>query len=170
MRHVHSLRFEVLEPRRLLARVHVTVAHPASAMDVVPLVLNGSLAVDDRAAITSMNVDGSTTTSVPVAGRLGTVGEVRGVWNESVDTYGNHDGPDVLRLQNSKGTLVITFNNENPGKATFLAPGNVYFPHTQRLFAGTGAYAHALESGTIEVISNAAKTVVKSLALNSQST
>jgi hypothetical protein len=113
-----------------------------------------------------MNTDGSSTTTVPVSGPFGALGEVRGTWNESTDPYGDYQGPDVLRLHDSKGSFVLTFNNQNPGPAHPYGHGTVYYEHTQRLYTGTGAYARATESGTIEIVANTAKTTVESLVLN----
>ena len=112
MRHVHPLRFESLEARQLLSRAHGPApARPRVA--AAPLVLDGTLAVDNSpgAATTTMNIDGSMTTSVPVAGQLGALGQVHGLWNESVDAYGDYQGPDTLRLRDAKGTFTVEFNN-----------------------------------------------------------
>ncbi len=163
MRHVRALRLEALEGRVLLSTAHPKAAHPVKT----PLTLVGTLNVDDKASQAIANPDGSTTTTVPVAGTLGALGKVQGVWNENMDSYGDATGPDVLRLHNASGTLVLSFPNVNPGKARPFGPGTVAFQHKQKLAAGTGAYANASESGTIKVVSNSAKTVVKSLVLSS---
>ena len=77
------------------------------------VVLNGTLNVDNNpsAASTVQNEDGSTTTSVPVAGQLTGLGEVHGIWNETVDSFGDYEGPDTLTLHASKGALVVAFND-----------------------------------------------------------
>ncbi len=73
MRHVRSLGFEDLEARKLLSTAK---AHPAahrtvhSAPVTVPLVLDGTIKVDNGAASSVTNLDGSTTTSTPAAGTL----------------------------------------------------------------------------------------------------
>jgi hypothetical protein len=132
------------------------------------LAIVGTLAVDSRESSTTANADGSSTIAVPVSGTLGALGRFQGVWNESVDAFGNNQGPDVVRLHNSKGTLVIAFNNEIPGRAHPDGPGTIDYQHPQKLISGTGAYARSVETGTIEIVANSVKTVVKSLVLNSE--
>ncbi len=75
MTHVHSLRFETLEARQLLSMTHVAVAHAARAA-APPFILNGTLTLDNNpdASSTIRNAEGFMTTSVPVAGQLGTLG------------------------------------------------------------------------------------------------
>ena len=116
------------------------------------------------------NADGTTTVSVPVSGLLGPLGEVRGVWNETVDTFGDITGIDVLRLRNPKGTLIVAFDNETPGKPQSAGKGTVFVEDAQRLYASTGAYAGSTETGSVEIISNAAQTVVKGLTLHTRGT
>jgi hypothetical protein len=115
-----------------------------------------------------MNADGSTTKTVPVAGKLGALGDVRGVWRATFDAFGNHTGLDALRLHDAKGTFVIQFNNLESGPAHHLARGAIYYEQAQRLSAGTGPYAGASEHGTIELILNSDRTVVTSFTLNSK--
>jgi hypothetical protein len=170
MSHVHNLRFEALEARQLLTTHHPAMAHPAPAAVAAPMVLDGTLAVDNNpnASMSTSNPDGSTTTSLPVAGRLGALGEFRGVWNETVDPYGDITGLDVLRLHDPKGNLIIAFNNETPGPAQRAARGEVAHEQTQRVYSGSGAYARASETGSIELITNPAQTLVVSLALHTR--
>src|SRR5271166_2434893 len=116
MKRVHSLRFEALEARQLLSRAHVHVAVArAGRPALTPVVLNGALNVDNNpiATTTTQNEDGSMTTSVPVTGQLGALGDVRGIWNETVDSFGDYEGPDTLTLHTSNGALVVAFNNAN---------------------------------------------------------
>jgi len=134
-----------------------------------PLALDGTLTVDSRAPTTTMNEDGSTTTSVPVVGRLGGLGVVRGVWNESVDEYGDYIGPDTLRLHAPKGAFVVEFSNQNSGPAHAAGHGAVYYEHSQRVGAATGAYTGDAERGSIELFTNAAHTGVVSMKLATQS-
>src|SRR4051794_7338374 len=105
MRQGRALQFEALEPRKLLSRAHHAVAHTVPAVVKVPLALDGTLAVNESAVTTSMNVDGSSTMSAPVSGRLGALGDIHGVWEESVGALGEADGPDTIRLHDSKGTV-----------------------------------------------------------------
>ncbi|MGZ3413134.1 MAG: hypothetical protein ACXWNX_04910, partial [Isosphaeraceae bacterium] len=157
MKHVHSLRFETLEARQLLSRAHVhaAVAHAARPV-ATPVVLNGTLTVDNNpnATTTTTNEDGSITTSVPVAGQLGALGEVHGIWDETVDSFGDYEGPDTPTLHDSKGTFAIAFNNENSPRADVKVRGAVSYEHPQIIYGGTGAYARASESGSIELTTN----------------
>jgi hypothetical protein len=169
MKHVHSLRFETLEARQLLSTAHVAVAHAARAR-AAPIVLNGTLAVDNNpdASSTTMNADGSMTTSVPVAGQLGTLGQVHGVWNETVDAYGDYEGPDTILLRDSKGTFAVAFNNENSKPARAKSRGAISYEHSQVVLGGAGAYAGTSESGSIEMTTNPARTQVVSLTLQTR--
>ncbi len=92
-----------------------------------PLVLSGTLAVDSNQTSSIDNADGSSTTSTPLAGSLGSLGRVTGVWNESVDSFGEPSGLNVLRLQTGKGSLVITFSTVNTVKAHPAGHGEVYY-------------------------------------------
>ena len=116
MKHVRSLRFEALKARQLLSRAHVhaAVAHAARPA-ATPVALNGTLNVDNNpnATTTTTNVDGSMTTSVPVAGQVAGLGEVHGIWDETVDSFGDYEGPDTLILHASNGAFGVAFNNEN---------------------------------------------------------
>jgi hypothetical protein len=172
MSHARSLRFEALEPRELLSKGDVALPHKATAAPTVPLVLDGTLAVNNNtnAALTTMNVDGTTTTSLPVSGRLGDLGAVHGVWNQTVDTYGDITGLDALRLHDSKGTFIIAFDNEQPGPAHPMGHGGIYYEVAQKLYDGTGAYAGASEIGTIKLVTNSAPAVVYSMTLHSRTT
>ena len=168
MSHVRSLRFRFLEARKLLSKAHVASAHPAPAIVAVPASrLNGTLSVNNHAAISSTNADGSSTNMTPVSGRLTTLGAVRGTWYETVDEFGNYEGPDELLLHAPNGTVVITFNDQNAGQAHPEANGTEYFQNTQRATEGLGAYAHITESGSIQLITNHAKKVITSLVLTS---
>ena len=171
MKHVHTLRLEILETRQLLSTVHAAVAHPAQAI-AAPLVLNGTLTVDNRpdASSTAMNADSSTTTSVPVAGQLGALGQVRGFWNQTTDTYGDLENPDTLRLRSSKGTFTVAFNNVVPSASPAKGRGALSYEHVQRAIGGSGAYVGESELGMIRVTSNAARTQVDSLTLYTQNT
>lgn len=168
MRHVRSLGFEALETRQLLSRAHVATAHAAPAAAAVPLVLSGTLTVDNKGATTTMNSDGSSTTFTPVAGRIGTLGQVKGLWDTSVDPYGDYMGPDTLYLQNSQGAFILTFQDANAAGGRPLGHGAVDYVHTQRLYQGKRAYANASETGTIQLDSNKAKSQIVSMTLASQ--
>jgi len=48
--------------------------------------------------------------------------------------------------------------------------GAVSYEHPQRIYGGTGAYARASESGSIELTTNAARTEVVSMTLHTQNT
>jgi hypothetical protein len=162
MRHVHSLRFETLEARQLLSNTHVAVADATRAA-LAPPVLNGTLTVDNNpgAASTIRNGEGAMTTSLPVAGQLGTLGHVHGVWDVTVDARGVVFAPDELILRDSKGSFVVAFTQP----ARTKAGGGVSYERPQVVLGGTGAYARASESGSIEVTYNAAGTQVVSMTL-----
>ena len=53
----------------------------------------------------------------PSPGALVLSGKVRGVWNQTVDEFGDVDGPNVLRLAAPSGSVVIAFNTTNSVKA-----------------------------------------------------
>jgi len=131
-------------------------------------VLDGTLAVDNKATTTTLNSDGSTTASTPVAGRLGTLGEFHGVWLETTDAYGNNTGLDVLRIHDSKGTITLVFDNQNPGKAHPASHRASYFEDVERVYHDTGAFAGAAERGSIELVTNSDQSVITSLRLHTQ--
>lgn len=163
MRHARTPGFEPLEGRELMTAARHAVAHPAPA--AITLAPVGTLVVDDRDATAAMNVLGSSTTSTPVAGVLGTLGKVRGVWEKTYDTFGDYVGPDTLRLRNPRGTFVITFNAAHAGKVRHLAGGATTFEVADRVRGGTGAYAGASGGGTITLVGNPGKSGVGKLTL-----
>ncbi len=167
MTHAHSLRFETLEARQLLSITHVAVAHAARAA-APPFILNGTLTLDNNpdASSTIRNAEGFMTTSVPVAGQLGMLGQVHGIWEETVDAHGDYEAPDELILRDSKGSFVVAFTQPAHTKA----PGGVSYERAQVVLGGTGAYARASERGSIEVTTNAARTQVVSLTLQTRNT
>ena len=167
MRHVRSLCLEALEERKLLSRGQI-VAHAKHAVVATPLVLSGTLTVKNTRTTVTMDEQGDTTTSTPVSGQLGTLGEVRGIWNESADSEGDYVGPDTLQLHNAKGTFNVAFNADNPGQLHRIAGGGVYYQHPQLVSGGTRAYARVKESGTIELTTNTARTAVESMTLTTQ--
>ncbi len=166
MSHPHSLHFDALESRELLTGAHAAPAHAAAAL-TTPLVLQGTLTVNNHAAMSTTNMDGSSTTSVPVSGPLAGLGKVHGVWYESTDGFGNYLGPDLIRLRAARGTFTVAFSNQSPGPAHRTAARTVYYEHNQRVQGGTGPYAGARETGTIDLNMNAAHSAVQSLTLNS---
>ena len=173
MKRDRTLRFEPLEERQLLSRVH---AHPelarAARPPANPIVLNGTLTVDSHAnqISSTVNPDGSTTTATAVAGQLAGLGEIHGIWNETVDQFGVYVGPDTLTLKNKKGAFAVAFNNDNASAANVKGRGPVSYEHMQRVEGGDGAYARASETGTIELTTNAARTEVASITLHTQGT
>jgi hypothetical protein len=171
MKRVHSLHFEALEGRELLSRAHAAVAHAARvhatpAIAGAPLVLDGTLTVNNHAASTDTNLDGGYTTSVPVSGQLSGLGEVRGVWYESTDQFGDYLGPDTITLRSAQGSFTIAFSNASSGPAHKIGH-TVYYQHAQHAVSGSGAYAGTTESGSINLNENAAHTRVVSVTLNS---
>jgi hypothetical protein len=168
MRRARSLQLEFLEPKLLLSTARAAKLHTPAV--VTPLVLDGTLSVDNSAAQSMTNPDGSTTTSTPVKGKFGTLGALRGVWNETVDQYGDSEGMDVLRLENSKGTIIVEFDTADAGPAQPAGHGAVYYQEPQRIDGGTGAYAHVSEVGTIDVTTTSGQTGVASMTLHTRDT
>ena len=140
MRHARSLCVESLEERKLLSRAHVA-PHDRPAVRATALVLTGTLKVDNNAATTNTDDDGDVMISTPVAGQLGTLGQVHGIWNTSSDDYGDYLGPDTLQLRTSKGTLMVAFSEQNTDSVTHVAGGATETVHPQFGNDGTGAYA-----------------------------
>jgi hypothetical protein len=171
MSRVHAPGFDALESRELLSRAHGAAhhgrAHAGPAEVGAPLVLDGTLTVDNRAAATNQNLDGGDTTSVPVSGELNGLGQVRGVWYESTDAYGDYLGPETVTLHGAQGSFTIAFNNGTSGPAHPTAGHTVYYQHAQRVVSGSGAYAGAAESGSIDLNMNAKHTTVVSMTLSS---
>lgn len=162
MRRDHSLRFEALEGRQLLAAAHVATVVPPT-----PVTIDGTLTVNVNDSSQIQNLDGSWTTTVPVSGTLDGLGKVKGNWQTSIDQFGNYDGPDTIQLSTKtpKGSFTIAFNNKNPGKPTKVSPALGFYQHGQQLRSGTGAFAHATEAGSIELMDNLKKGDVTSLVL-----
>ncbi len=163
-----SLQFEPLEVRKLLSRAHLAVANGTVADFATPVNLDGGLAVVNRAAVVIPNNDGSTTSETPVSGMLGSLGKVRGIWFETVNSLVHYQGPDTIRLRNSKGTMVLAFNDLNSLRVSSPVQ-NTSYTYFQMGYGGSGAYAKVSESGSLEVVLNPAKTAVTSMVLQSQS-
>jgi hypothetical protein len=169
MSRVHSLHFESLEARELLSAAHTAKAHAKAAVATVPLVLNGTVNVNNGAAQSDQNLDGGYTTSVPVSGQLGALGQVTGIWYESSDSMGDYLGPDTITLHDSQGVFTIAFNNGSSGPAHRTGPHSVYYQHKLQIEGGSVAYAGDTGSGTIDLNMNPAHTKVQSITLNAQS-
>ena len=165
MSYARFLVFESLEERKLLSNAHVTAAHAKPAAVRTPLVLSGTLTVDSKAASTTMNEDGSTTTSIPVSGQIAALGKVHGMWDENADQYGDYEGPDTIQLRGAKGMVVIAFSNANPGPANHNVNGSVSYQHPQIFDGGTKAYSRGAESGSIVLTTNAAHNSIASMTL-----
>ena len=179
MRQVRSLGFEGLEARELLSRAHHVVAHPrahahakpVAAAVSVPLVLDGTLAVDNKAATTtSVSGFGGETISSPVSGVLNGLGKVHGQWNEEIGSFATALGPNSLVLQNKQGSFIVKFGAVHRNQAHKTATGAVIDPIAQAVASGTGAYAKAKESGTITLTTNKALSLVGSMTLHTTST
>jgi hypothetical protein len=173
MRHARSLEFDGLEARKLLSRAHAPVVHHAVKAEVatVPLVLNGTLTVDNKAAQeTSTNGFGGETISTPVSGVLSGVGKVHGQWNENLGSFGDYLGANVLVLQNKQGSFMISFGTENAKNSTRTAKGFIFAPIPQHIVSPTGAYAHSAETGSIVLNTNASRELVLNMSLSSATT
>jgi hypothetical protein len=172
MNHGRSLVFEALEGRMLLSGAHAA-GHGAKARDAaaVPLVLDGTLTVNNRQAISNPDSTTSTTTNaVPIVGLLSGLGKVHGYWYEETDNYGDDLGPDVLSLHSSQGTFTVDFNDATSGPAHSTGHGTVYYQHAQIARGDTGDFSGETESGTLNLNMNRAHTEVQSITLNTQST
>ena len=144
------------------------MAHVRPATALTPLVITGTLTVDNNAATMTEDDEGDVMTSTPVVGQLGALGEVHGVWNTATDEYGDYMGPDSLRLHTASGSFVVQFNEQDTNAVHHLAGGVTESVHPQLAADGTGAYARTKEKGTIDLTTNSARTVVDSITLTSQ--
>jgi len=167
MRRVRSLCVESLEERKLLSGAHA-VAHAQPKIARTALVLTGTLTVDNNAATTSEDDEEDVMTSTPVAGQLGALGEVHGMWSAASDEYGDYIGPDSLQLRTASGSFVVQFSEQKTNAVHHLAGGAIDSVHPQLASDGTGAYARTMEKGTIGLTTNSARTIVDSIALTSQ--
>jgi len=169
MNQARSFGFEALEARMLLSTGHVAATHAARevAAPAAQLMLDGTLTVDNRAAVmvADTNVDGGSTTATPVSGQFATLGTVRGVWDESIDAYGDYVGPDTITLRSPKGTIVIAFSEQSLLHTHTVAHGSANYEYPQREISGAGAYAHSSEKGTIELTTSNARTSIVSMQL-----
>ena len=103
-----------------------------------PIALDGTLTVDNKGASSTTERGRGSTTSTPVAGSiLRSLGEVHGVWNQTVDSFGDYEGPDTIVLRNSKGAIAIEFNNGKPGIVHKVGKGAVADQLTQRFAEGS---------------------------------
>jgi hypothetical protein len=132
------------------------------------VVLTGTLSVDNSAATVTEDEEGDVMTSTPVAGQLGGLGEVHGLWNVTNDQYGDYMGPDSLQLRTDSGSLVVQFSEQNTDAVHHIKGGAIASVHPQLASDGTGAYARTRESGTIALTTNSARTLVESMTLTSE--
>ena len=176
MRNVRSLGFDSLEGRKLLTAAHHAAHHAAvHAAAVAPLALtiDGTLNLDQNPndQSQSTDVDGDTTTSTAVAGVLGTLGKVRGYWNTERRRvrrlHGARHDPASQRQGSDRDRIQQRDHGQSPEDRDWghLLPASPAF-----FLAGSGVYAKATESGTINVNSNKARTGIASLTLNTTST
>ena len=159
MIHGRSLSFEALEERKLLSRGHIGSCQASGRRD--PVVLNGTLTSQNKGTTVSMDDQGDTTTSIPVSGQLGTLGRCPRNLERERRFRGGLPRARTLQLHNAKGSFIVAFNADNPGQLHRIAGGGVYYQHPQLVSGGTRAYARATESGTIELNTNSARTVVE---------
>jgi hypothetical protein len=169
MSQVRPLRFDALEARELLSTAHhAAKAHAKPAAATAPLVLDGTLTVDEKAATAVENNDGGMTMEVPITGQLGALGQVTGDWYESSGSAG-YVGPDTITLHGAGGAISVAFNDGTPGPVHRAGPHSVFYQHPLRIQGGTGSYAGYTGSGTIDLNMNAAHTEVESITLNAKS-
>jgi hypothetical protein len=138
----------------------------------VPLALSGTLTVDNSPSATTatMNPDGSSSSSVRVAGTLGALGPVQGTWNVSSDSLGDSTGVETLRLHNASGAVLIVLNTQTASRSYPAGHGASYQEYAQRLYAGTGPYAGTSEGGSIKLVSNSRQTEITTLQLHTKGT
>jgi hypothetical protein len=164
MKHKHALQFEPLEGRRLLSGAHA--AHDrARPADAGSLSISGTLTVNNKQTITTSNYSYEYTTEAPVSGTLVGIGKVRGDWVENTNQTGEMASPDIITLKTPKGGFTIAFSNASSGPAQKNG-ATVYYQHPQKLIAGSGAFAGATESGSIDLNENAKHTEVESITLS----
>jgi hypothetical protein len=171
MKHVRSLGFEALETRQLLSALSQGEA-PSSPGPASLISLDGTLKVSycTHGSPLRTNPDGSKARSLQVIGELGSMGRVHGVWKESVDMFGNYDGPDTLHLSSPRGSIDIAFFNQNSPRGVARLGTSVTYLHSQEVYSGAGAYAGASETGTIQVTTSPYRPRVVSLTLQTTST
>jgi hypothetical protein len=165
MNRPRHLCFESLEDRKLLSTAHAA-AHTRRTVVTTPLVLSGTLNVNNKATMSSMDEQGDTTTTTPVAGQLVGLGEVRGTWTTGSDEYGDYMGPDTLELHDSKGTFLVAFSEQNTSSVERLPGGAQESIHPEITSGGTRAYVHAKGGGSIAMTTNAARKVVETMTFS----
>lgn len=146
------LEIEALETRLPLS--HATAA--------APLILDGTLSVKKDAAYRTTNSDGSTTTTIPVSGALGSLGKVRGFWFQNFDMYGNYMSPDSLNLKSGKGSVSVIFDHVTPTHVK----GKIV-SYNQRAHGETGAVQRSVESGTLELIASTSRKSAQTIVIQS---
>ena len=130
MRHVHPLGFDDLEARKLMTKAHAKV---------VPLVFEGTLAVDRKDASSTMDAYGDTDRTTPVSGVLIGVGKVKGTWVEGSDYYGDPIGTDTIQLKDPQGSFTVTFDPTKLGKEHPVPGGEAFAGIPQSVRGGSGA-------------------------------
>ena len=161
MRHDRCLGFDDLEARKLMTRTHLGGHHAAA----VPLVLDGTLTTNQKAANSTDDGIGDVIRSVPVAGVLAGVGKVHGLWTEGLNAYGTPLALDTIQLHGAQGSFTVSFDTTNLGTAHATALGASFNKLPQHVTSGSGGDARASETGTIVVNTNATKTAVESMTL-----
>ena len=156
MRHVHPLQFDDLEAKQLLSKASIAVPHTKPAVTAAPIVLNGTLTVDNNAATTTENADSSTTTVTPVTGRVATLGKVHGVWSETTDPYGDIEGLDAEAAQRDGGCR-RRLQQRLAWTGTQGWPQHTSLPWRQAAWKPSGGYSGSTETGSIELFPNSRK-------------
>jgi hypothetical protein len=166
MKPSRSFGFETLESRMLLSSGQVTAARRAARADraaASAVVLSGTLTVISKNAIMETDDDDDSINETPVSGTLGALGAVHGVWTESYDEYGDYLPPDTIALHNSKGTIVLAFNDQNMLHSGADKKGPETFEYAEHVQSGTGAYAHASETGSLVLTTNTTRTDIATM-------
>ena len=122
MRHTRSLCFDSLEERKLLSRA-TSGPHARPAVTATSLVLTGTLRVQNKAAKTSMDPQGDVMTSTPVAGQLGTLGQVPRYLERNFRSVRRLPRPRYPATSYVPGILHVAFSEQKTDSVAHLAGG-----------------------------------------------
>ncbi len=165
MRQDRSLRFDALEGRQLLTKVHPAAAPPIHKVVEVAPTLNGTLTVNQKGASAAYDAFGNFVRTIPVSGVLGGVGKVKGVLTEGISAYGTPSTTDTIQLHDPQGSFTLSFDTTHFGTARPTATGASFARVTQQITGGTGEFAKAHETGLLVANTTATKSAVVSLTL-----
>lgn len=150
-----SFEIETLEGKLLLSTAHAAVPAAVQAPAPSPPTLHGKpLALHGVMAASAFKVSPIVSNAEPVqislAGTAGALGAVTGTLTEEVDEQVEEVTRGTLVLQNARGTLTLDFVRPDVME-NLTEPYNEGFVVSYKIAAGTGAYAGATGSGTLDV-------------------